>query len=148
MTAASTTQCTTTGAGGDIQQGRSGPSCYGCLDSTKIIVTRYSPATGATTDLNARYGNPAAGACATWYTDMSALITNYYHVKKQKYGPVQTNMAAVKTLYNTATTGYKDRINYLGSTVFPAVITAMETISTLADPQYGVLSGLNCLLLG
>ena len=56
---------------------------------------------------------------------MQSVAENYYMVKGKKIGPVHTNMAAAKTTYNTATTGYKAQLDNLGTNVFPAVITAM-----------------------
>lgn len=110
---ASTTECVTTGAAGDIAKGRAtSTSCFGCMDSTKIIVTDYTAAaataiTDANADLDDRYGNPAAGNCAVWVTDMTKVITNYYIPKRDKIKPVQTNMNTAKATYNTAITGYK-----------------------------------------
>lgn len=112
----SVTEC---GTSAKIAGGQSGASpnnvCYGCLDSTKILVK--DPGTPLT-DITVRYGNPGAGTpCHNWIQDMTLLYNNYYSVKKTKYGAVETNLNNVYTRYNTATTGYKARIGSVGSKI-------------------------------
>jgi len=113
----STTQC---GTQAQITGGKNGVSpnnvCFGCLDSTKILVN--DPSTTPLADLTTRYGSPGAGTpCKLWLDDMTLLYNNYYAIKKTKYGPVQTRMAGVITSYNTATTGYKARVGVVGSKI-------------------------------
>ena len=63
-------------------------------------------------------------------------------------------MASVKTRAHATVTsfnaggGYRAKIVTVGST-FTTVSTALTTaVSTVVDPQYGMIAGLNCLLLG
>lgn len=98
------------------------------------------------TDINARYGT--VGACGTWATDMNRLWTNYYNVKKTQYTPVRNRMAATKTQYTTATTGYHDRISTVGSSFTTIINTLQTVVSSVVDPTSGMIAGLNCLLLG
>jgi len=110
------------------------------MDSTKILV-KVTPSPSFTT----RYND---AGCNTWITKMNNLKTNYYDVKITNYGPVQTHMEATKTRFNTATTGYNARLTDVGS-AFTTIIGALEgSLTAVFDPQYGLMSGLNCLLLG
>lgn len=114
---ASSTECPTSAA---IQGGRAtSASCFGCMDSMKVLLVSGA---SQSTDINARYGT--AGACGTWATDMNNLWTNYYNVKKTQYTPIRTRMAATKTQYNTATTGYHDQISNVG-TSFTNIINTL-----------------------
>lgn len=108
----------------------------------KVLLVTTTP----NADINARY--TTAGACGTWATDMNNLWNNYYDVKKTNYAPIRTRMANTKAQYNTPTTGYHARISSVG-TSFTNIINTLETVvSSVVDPNSGMIAGLNCLLLG
>lgn len=102
--------------------------------------------TAQITDINARYGT--VGACGVWATAMGNLWTEYYAVKKTNIGPVQGRMTSTISSYNTATTGYHDRIGTLGSSFTTISGNLQNIVSSVFDPQYGMIAGLNCLVLG
>lgn len=100
----------------------------------------------AASDISTRYGN--AGDCANWVTDMNDLWTNYYSVKKTQLTPIKTRMTGSITRYNLATTGYHDRLTVVGSSFSSIVSTLQTLVSSVTDPNYGMVAGMNCLLLG
>lgn len=111
------------------------------MDTMKVLLNGAVPA-----DTNARYGN--AGGCATWSTDMSNLWTKYYNVKVTNFAPIRTRMTNTITQYNTATTGYHDKLTTVGNS-FTTIISNLESIvSSVVNPTTGMIAGLNCLLLG
>jgi hypothetical protein len=137
---ASSTQCTSSA---DIQGGRNtSTSCFGCIDSMKVLLNTVTQSA----DINARYGT--AGDCGLWAADMNNLWTNYYNPKKTAYDPVRTRMTATITQYNLATTGYHDRLNTVGTSFTTIINSLNQAASSVVDPQYGLVAGLNCLLLG
>lgn len=87
--------------------------CYGCMDSTKILVklTGSTPASRYT-------------GCTAWNDKMAALKLNYFDVKVTKYTPVLNQMTATFTRYNTATTGYNARLAAVG-TAFTGIISTL-----------------------
>ena len=79
---------------------------------------------------------------------MVNVWNRYYNIKKTNQGPVKTRMATTFTTYNTASTGYHDRLTTLGNRFGTITSTLSSTVSSVVDPQYGMIAGLNCLLLG
>jgi hypothetical protein len=57
-------------------------------------------------------------------------------------------MAAAKTNYNTATSGYHDRLAGVQSAFVLISSQLTAIVRTVVDPQYGMVAGLNCLVLG
>ena len=113
--ATANTQCSdTTRVDGGYATDTTANGCYGCMDSTKILVklTGSTPAS--------RYNT----GCSAWNTKMAALKTNYYDVKVTKYTPVLNQMTATFTRYNTATTGYNARLAAVG-TAFTGIISTL-----------------------
>lgn len=99
------------------------------------------------TAISTRY-NTAITDCNTWNTDITNIINRYYSVKKTNYGPIRTRMAGVITRFNDGTNGYNVKISNINS-AFTSIITILEgLVSTVVDPNYGMVAGLNCLLLG
>jgi hypothetical protein len=79
---------------------------------------------------------------------MTNLWNNYYSVKKTQLTPIKTRMAASITRYNLGTTGYHDRLTVVGSSFSSIVSTLQTLVSSVTDPNYGMVAGMNCLLLG
>lgn len=114
--ATANTQCSSQArVDGGYASDNTATGCYGCMDSTKILV-KLSASTPAS-----RY---AHANCATWNGKIASLKTNYIDVKITNYGPVQTRMAATLTRYNTATTGYNARLAAVG-TAFTGIISTL-----------------------
>lgn len=106
------------------------------MDSTKILMMFSS------SNIGTRYAG-----CA-WNTKLANLKTNYYDYKVTKYTPVRNQMAATLTKYNTATTGYNARLAAVGTTFTIIIGTLESSLNSIFDPQYGLMAGLNCLILG
>lgn len=103
--------------------------------------------------MDTRYSLTATGGdCLNWKNAFTPLHRNYYGPKYGAFQPIKdrlsTSATGVKGTFNTASTGYKAKIGSLGTT-FSNTISHLEAIVTsVVDPQYGLLAGLNCLLLG
>jgi hypothetical protein len=57
-------------------------------------------------------------------------------------------MANVYTRYNTGTSGYKDQIATVGSEITSTISNLETMLHSVFDTPYGMIAGLNCLLLG
>lgn len=132
-----------------------GNTCAGCMDSTLLM--DYYPNVGdsatLTTDLNSRY--LSGGSCA-FNTQLHNIWTHYYQKKNSKLGPGDT--AGTTTVLARAEQSVLD-INGTGAgTVITAINTihdqlynvqsSISSISTITDPDYGMLAGLNCKVFG
>lgn len=114
-------------------------TCQGCMDTTKIIDNTAT----FLSDISARYSG-----CTDYIADMTLLYNNYYFIKKGHLDDIKTRMDAVVTSFNTPTTGYNALLGDVG-TAFTNAITALNlVVSTVIDPNQGMIAGLNCLLLG
>lgn len=137
---ASSTECPSST---EISGGRgSSASCFGCMDSMKVLL---NSGTNQAVDLNNRYND---AGCTTWKTEMTSLWTNYYDIKKTNYPPVRTRMATAKSTYNTATSGYHDKLTDCQTAFVPISSQLTSIVRSVVDPQYGMVVGLNCLVLG
>ena len=125
--------CSTSGA----ISGRTG-TCLGCMDTMKIF-----EGVGTTlADIGTRYSG-----CAGYISDITDLFNNYYVIKDGQMASIKARAHATVTSFN-AGGGYRAKIGTVGST-FTTVSTALTAaVSTVVDPQYGMIAGLNCLLLG
>lgn len=149
----STIECNTQNK---IKLGASGTGadsgCYGCMDTYKILSS--SVAGNPLSNIEARYSAsntpPPAGACLTWYQDISNLWNNYYSKKNAYYSPVINRFAATKTRYDTdggGYTAYKNHLTTIGTTISTA-IESLEQMQNVFNPDTGLMAGLNCLVLG
>lgn len=77
-------------------------SCYGCIDSVKVLATSFA-GSGISTDLSARYSG-----CGAWVADIGNLWNNYYAVKGSLIVPMMGRYATAYADYATPTSGYKD----------------------------------------
>lgn len=93
-------------------------------------------------DITARYSG-----CTTWINDMNNLWTSYYDIKKTNYPPVQANYQTADTSYRTASVGFRDALIQM-QTGADSKKTQYNTFPSLHDPVWGLVNGMNCLLLG
>lgn len=128
------------------------PACpVGCLDLYGIFTgygTGAGVATQIRTDLAARYPT-LAGSCIMNLQDDIANMYTAWHIPRTD---TSNGIASVETRYNT---GVKADVNSiitsLGS-LSPKMTTTFASLNTtmnpLVDPTYGLIAGINCLLLG
>jgi hypothetical protein len=91
---------------------------------------------------------------------MANLWTNYYDVKSNILGPADTSTSVTGVLGRTLAVQAKITDNssipgtgvyynlYQIQGVFSSITTSLNAISTLTDPTYGLLAGLNCTVFG
>jgi hypothetical protein len=79
---------------------------------------------------------------------MTNLWNNYYSVKYSHYGPVTTRVRNVNNSYLVVGVGYRDMLAKVGNDIAGVVNNLERMLSSVFDPQYGMLEGLNCLVLG
>jgi hypothetical protein len=124
-------------------------SCSGCLDISQALGTYTSSAT-LFNDLNTRY----PGCNAGFNTDLKNIWVNYFQVKATALGtPVNSVIPATGVLprAKTAQTSINNLVSSVSTPltdIMNNVTTNLNSISTLIDPNYGVLAGLNCSLFG
>jgi hypothetical protein len=121
-----------------VVSSRSG-SCYGCMDTTSTL-NGYSSKATLLSDLGTRYPG-----CSTFNSDLSNTWNNYYSIKKSAYAPVNSRASTANTNVNTFTTDLTGTLN----TTFSNAQSSLSSVSsTVTDPQYGLIAGLNCKLIG
>ena len=120
-------------------------TCYGCVDS--FLALQVISAT-IVADIGTRY--PGGGDCSTFANDLAALYTNYYSIKVTQWDTnnINSRLAALKTRYETATTGFYDRVGTVGTTFDSVMAGFTGSIPAITDPDYGMVAGLNCLIFG
>lgn len=118
-------------------------NCQGCMDSHVIFNDIYSGnARGdLASDLATRY---TACTSSNFPTYMGNIWDNYYFVKIPLLQGIKTRTTTALTSLTTVVTDLTS-IN----TLFNNVITSLDaTVSGITDPQYGLIAGLNCVLIG
>jgi hypothetical protein len=96
------------------------------------------PAGDLLTDMNSRYG------CTDVNNYVNDLYQNWDIVRKNGIGQSKINYGSVSTAFGHLSTS-------MGSikTSFNNVFNTLNsTLSAVIDPTYGLLSGLNCLVIG
>lgn len=117
---------------------RSG-SCNGCMDTTSTLSSYSSKAT-LLSDLGTRYSG-----CTTFNNDLANTWNNYYSIKKSAYAPVSSRASSANTAVNTFTSDITGTLNTTFSNAQSSLSSASDTV---VDPQYGLVAGLNCKLIG
>jgi hypothetical protein len=117
---------------------RSG-TCNGCMDTTSTL-NSYSSLATLLSHLNTRYSG-----CTAFNSDLSNTWNNYYKIKKAGYAPVSSRAATANTAINTFTS---DLAGTLNTTFTNAQSSLAAASATVVDPQYGLVAGLNCKLIG
>ena len=104
-----------------------------------------SPSTIAS-DLKDRY--TGGGDCDTFADDMATLWANFYSIKETQISPVEGRLTAATPLYNDPSTGYYVLVGEVGDAFDSVMSNFNGGISSITDPDYGMVAGLNCLLFG
>jgi hypothetical protein len=118
-------------------------NCKGCIDSHVIFNDIYSglPRGSLASDLNTRY---VLCLSTNFSTYMGNVWDNYYFVKIPS---LQLISGRITNAINSLNIVVSDLTSI--STLFSNVVTSLDaTLSGIVDPKYGLIAGLNCLLIG
>jgi hypothetical protein len=118
-------------------------NCQGCVDSHVIFNDIYDGLTQGdlASDLALRY---TACTSSNFPLYMGNIWDNYYYFKIPIMKGIKTRTTAALTSISTVITDLTS-IN----TLFNNVITNLDTVvSGVTDPTYGLVAGLNCVLIG
>ncbi len=131
------------GSCSQVQFEANNAACQGCIDSSLVMNTWYSSLTQGQwlTKMNAKY--PAACA-ASWSTYFGNVWDNYYMQKVPKMVAIQGRW----TTANTDLTNVKTSLNGVNSSLTSIISTLNSTFGSITDPQYGLIAGLNCKIIG
>ncbi len=128
-------------------------TCKGCMDTTQIL-TRHSNAAAVVSAVKGKYGANCAFA-----TLLGNAWTNYFSKKYATLGfPTAVTQVAGTVMHRVKQAQDIVNVSANSASVFASIdafkaslntISAnMNSISTLTDPNYGMLAGLNCKLFG
>lgn len=117
-------------------------SCNGCMDSREVLAVSEQ-SSDVKTDLDVRYGG--VGDCGLFATEMQNVWNNYYELKEDAYEGTGQIMTRISNT-NSAVNNYETLVQGLGNT-FTSTISDMNGLaSSVTDPEYGLVAGLNCKL--
>ena len=127
-------------------------TCKGCMDTTQLL-TQHANAAAVVTAVKSKYGASCAFATIlgnTWTNYFTKKYTSlgFPAVKTQVSGSVMYRIQQAQAQINTTTAGsvFASIDQFRG--VLNTVSTGMTSISSLTDPTYGMLAGLNCKIFG
>lgn len=109
------------------------------MDTTSTL-DGYSSKSTLLSDLGTRYSG-----CTTFNNDLANTWNNYYSIKKSAYAPVSSRASTANTAVNTFTSDITGTLNTTFSNAQSSLSSASDTV---VDPQYGLVAGLNCKLIG
>jgi len=118
--------------------------CTGCIDTSKILTSYYSTTaqTGFITDLNTKY----PGGCAAGFkTYLDNIWQNYYFFKIPPIISIGTRWVAARTSITTVTGTDLPAVN---TTINLALSALNATLDGIVNPKFGLIAGLNCLVIG
>lgn len=124
-----------------------GPCPTGCLDLNSIFVG-YGAGAAATisTDILARY--PTA-PCATAVKDDIVNLYTAWHTPRID---ATSGIASVKARYDSGAKTDVDNIKTTLTALSPKMTSTFNSLNTtlnpLLDPSYGLIAGINCILIG
>lgn len=122
--------------------------CSGCMDTTQAL-HRYVSLATLLSDLSLRYG-----VACTFNVKLYNVWNNYYKVKDIALGPTVNGVASTSGVYPRTMTVSSDVTTLTSTiavgitTVFANVNANLNSISDLINPTYGILSSLNCQVIG
>ena len=79
---------------------------------------------------------------------MGHVFNEYYDAKKTAIDPIKARITSTRNYFTTASTGYSHRIDAVGTSFGNIVDVLKIVISSIVDPNYGMVAGMNCLVLG
>jgi hypothetical protein len=88
-----------------------------------------------------RYNN--VPGCATFATDLANVWNDYYKIKTLAFTPIKNALTTIET--DATLLGLS--LNGLQSS-FVSANNTFSSISSLVDPSYGMIQGLNCKIFG
>ena len=112
------------------------------MDSQSILPISDAGA-GVAVDLKARYNDPN---CVTWADEMQNVYDNFYGVKETQF--VTNNVNSRTLTADGSVTAFTTAVTTVGNT-FDTTLTNLGTVSSsITDPTYGLIAGLNCRIFG
>ena len=113
------------------------------MDSQSILQLIDATATISTT-LKSRYSG--GGACDTWADEMQNVFDNFYSKKRQEWvtGGINSRLSTADSSVST----YSASVTSVG-TQFDTTLAGLASVSSsITDPTYGLIAGLNCRIFG
>jgi hypothetical protein len=109
------------------------------MDTTDTL-RGYTSKTTLLNDLGTRYSG-----CTTFNNDLANTWNNYYNIKKNAYASVTTRASSANPSVSAFASDISGKIN---TTLTNAQNSLSAASSTVVDPQYGLVAGMNCKLIG
>lgn len=114
------------------------------MDSQSILEVIDGAGSDVATILKARYSG--GGDCDTWADEMKNVWDNFYSIKDTQFNTNGIN-GRLSTADSSVST-YSASVTSVGSQ-FDTTLAGLATISSsITDPTYGLIAGLNCRIFG
>lgn len=121
--------------------------CRGCIDSTSIFNNLYASAVSRgdfKTDLDAKYNTAVNTNCAPFTAFYGNIWDNYYITKIPAIKTFSTRWTTASTAIDLVETN----LGTINTTMSNVITSLNSTVDSVIDPTYGLIAGLNCLLIG
>ena len=117
-------------------------TCKGCMDTTSIFNAYYTAVgRGAlVTDLNTRYSN----GCPSFTTAFGNIWDNYYFNKIPAFTAISARWTTASASVTTITTD----LATVNTTMAGVMTSLSSAVDGITNPTFGLIAGLNCLLIG
>lgn len=124
--------------------------CHGCMDSSLIFNAWYTSLATSQwkAKLDARYGAPCAGS--TWTTYFGNVWDNYYRIKTSEMNNIYNRWLTVSDSTNPASDISQVTSDFatINSTMTNVLGNLTAAVDSIIDPNYGLIAGLNCKIIG
>lgn len=124
-------------------------ACTGCVDTSLVFNAWYTslPQGGWKTKLDTKFG---AGCTSAWNTYFGNVWDNYYRIKTSTFSGISTRWAQVSDSTNPASdiSVVTNDLNSINGTMTSVINTLKASFDSIVHPQYGMIAGLNCQLIG
>ena len=120
--------------------------CVGCID-TSIILIKYYNGMGAgalKTSLDLKYAAAASSCQAPFTTAFGNVWDNYYRFKMPTMSAVFLRWATAVTSVNTVVSDFAA----VNTTITNVMNSLTATVDGITNPKFGLIAGLNCLIIG